>query len=1746
MRKVVFVAGALVAAGLLWWWLSSGADFTVEAPKEGLTPGSRLIVLRLHRPLREGELSSGEVPFIVEPGVSVVGWAPAGPQRVFLFLGEPLQAGHRYTVEASSESGLSGRVKVQVQPLSVQVVPVAWWGPDGAPALLLRGNGSLSFEALPQDFQPREPSGAVIPVRAVSLSSREALWVLQKSTPQAEVPSREGPSYRFQGARVTWSDTLPFEVREAVVEPHESGWRVRLRCSHWIEGLPDLGKYLRLEGGQPFTLQVRGIDAYLYPAELPRRSFRLEVLKGFPGSSKALARAESFLLSPPGEHRLAWVRPTVHALPVGTPLLFRAGASKEVGLEVWHILPQNVRLFFSQVVGRGMGWMTYTEGDWEEPYLSFGDGSFPWWADLKDYGELVYTRSVGLHVLPSRVEKGEAWYGIAHDLPPGVYWVRLSGQRDLSTWIVVGEYGLLARLGKASLTVWAVSYRDKAPLKGVALEVWGPAGQRLTAGRTDKNGQATLTLPAGAEPIGVWAEWEGQPSYLPLQGLRPGRWSFETDGVDLDNVGLLAYLQPGRTLFRPGDTLRIAGFLRTADLRYPEKAQALVLRGELIGPQGQAIWKGRLSCDIEGTWSWQYPLPLTLPTGDYRFTLYWERAGSSERLTELNLQVEFFRPERLAIGLFPRREGNTLRLQVQGSFLYGAPAAGLSGDAFATWKPAVPEGPHAEGYLWTIEVPDSSRSAWERQATSSLKLDKQGNAQLAFLPPSGWGYGTLRLSARLLDDEGRPNQAGAQFPWLSQSVLVGMRRLPRYLAAGQPVTLNLRALSGMPLRLHAAPLSVQIEVWRREYAEYVYETSWGDLRWDYRPVEKLFLRSRAALDQGEGQFTFTPREGGEYEIRLWAPGQVYPLRQTLEVWSWGGQTALRGDPEGSLEITAQALPARVGQKARFLLKAPFPGRLLVSVERGKVFHTQWVTVSDQAAEVVLPVQKDWVPGVYLHVVAFHTAEGGLLPFPTSRGMLYVPVEQEGLHLRPVLRAPEEALPGQEITLTVEGAPPGAQIILAGIDKGILGLQRHEVGDPYETFYARRAYGLQVYEHFPYLPVWGPSVVGGGDFFVAEATDWREARETIVAFLWGPQNADEGGRFQVKVRLPAYTGQIRWRAYVLTEWAFGMAEATTRVATPIVARLALPYFLSEGDWVEMPLTLQNTTSRQQTGTWEVRFAGKGLSCVPDRGTYALAPGASAQEKLRLRATVPVGIVKVELVAGGYVLQAREIRLRPAEAPGRLLEAYPVAPGESLRIQLPGDLFVPATREGRLVVSPSPLAAQIVGAVRELIGYPHGCGEQITSRALATLLAGEWVAPLTGLPEDTLLHYTLAAIEKLASLMDEEGGFAYWPGGASDAWLSVYVAYFLYQAQKAGYDEAQPLWQKALAYQKARLRQDSPLSFTQAFRALLLAQALPVSEARKLLPAQSEVIRSPDPLVRSLWRAAFAQVGLPIPPAAPEASLRPRFAYAGELFSPYRDAALQLYAESFLSPSEGTASALEKAAVSGLSRARYLSTQEAAWLLLALKRLARGQASGLVLQIAGRTYRPSGILWAMDATTLAGQQVLAYNTSQTPLYVVTWASGVPVEPFPPQSYGFTLSTRLKDARTGQMLSESDCRPGQRIHWVIEIQQTQEGEGIFENFALTVPLPAGWQADNPGLGSALAAEETEGLWVTHADRREDRLLYYLTLQARTARLEIPIQVIHAGQYRLPSVSGVVMYRPELFGNTASRRLVVADRGS
>ena len=86
---------------------------------------------------------------------------------------------------------------------------------------------------------------------------------------------------------------------------------------------------------------------------------------------------------------------------------------------------------------------------------------------------------------------------------------------------------------------------------------------------------------------------------------------------------------------------------------------------------------------------------------------------------------------------------------------------------------------------------------------------------------------------------------------------------------------------------------------------------------------------------------------------------------------------------------------------------------------------------------------------------------------------------------------------------------------------------------------------------------------------------------------------------------------------------------------------------------------------------------------------------------------------------------------------------------------------------------------------LLGYPHGCVEQITSKAFPQLYLSGF-ASLTREQEQLTERAVKEVIRRLRSYQTVDGSFSDRPGGtSSNAWGTVYATHFLLEAEKKGY-------------------------------------------------------------------------------------------------------------------------------------------------------------------------------------------------------------------------------------------------------------------------------------------------------------------------------------------------------------------------
>lgn len=131
------------------------------------------------------------------------------------------------------------------------------------------------------------------------------------------------------------------------------------------------------------------------------------------------------------------------------------------------------------------------------------------------------------------------------------------------------------------------------------------------------------------------------------------------------------------------------------------------------------------------------------------------------------------------------------------------------------------------------------------------------------------------------------------------------------------------------------------------------------------------------------------------------------------------------------------------------------------------------------------------------------------------------------------------------------------------------------------------------------------------------------------------------------------------------------------------------------------------------------------------------------------------------------------------------------------------------------------------LNDLICYPHGCSEQITSAAFPQLMLNR-IMDLNEAQKVTAELHVKDVISRLRNYQLNNGGFSYWANSSyvSD-WVSTYITDFLIQAEKTGYRIPTSMKNSALDYlakqANAWRRSDYYSELEQSFRLYVLALA-----------------------------------------------------------------------------------------------------------------------------------------------------------------------------------------------------------------------------------------------------------------------------------------------------------------------------------
>jgi uncharacterized protein YfaS (alpha-2-macroglobulin family) len=1332
-------------------------------------------------------------------------------------------------------------------------------------------------------------------------------------------------------------------------------------------------------------------------------------------------------------------------------------------------------------------------------------------------------------------------------------------RRD-STTVVVTDLGASVRLWQRRVMVWVTALADARPAEGAEVTVYSDRRQVLGSGVTGPDGVAVVDLaePPGAEaPAMVVLERGEELSYVSLSGTEVTHGAGCYGGRPFLSAGYEVFGFAERGIYRPGDAVCLSGFVRGPGRATPP---AIPLDLVVLKPDGRELLREVVESDGAGRLAARVAVPVEAPSGAYRAA--WRLPGSQRPLGATDFLVADYMPRTLRVtvdcpeGRLPA--GRPVQVGVAAEHLFGDPAGGLAVRCRSQF--AAEDFAHEgwQGYRFGDLRSESSHCDVHEQKQS---LDVAGRAAFKVPVPKVEAPSALTT---LLEVEVREPGGRALTEYLTRSVdpwpcYVGVKPPADAPVCGEPATFDLAAVAPDGTG-DDRPFSAAL--CRVTWSNVLRRTGSGRLEYDWTRREESVTSAEGAFEAGRASVTLTPVEAGPHRLVVESEGacaSVYEFHVRGPGAGWAAE-----DPE-KLLLTLDRASYRPGETARLGVRSPFGGTALVCVERDRVLDQRVVEMADGADTLEFTVSEAWRPNVYLTVTVVRPvqAEDEWRPHRAS-GAVSLWVDSEDRRLDVELESPEEVRPGEDMELAVSvsaagEAQPGAAVVVAAVDEGVLCLTDSPAPDPWGFFYSERRLGVRTFDMFARLArelsAWtlGRAASPGG----GEGADRRpglarrlnpvDARRVRTAVLWeGALVADEEGAARARFRVPEYVGEMRVTAVAGSGARFGSASQPLKVRSPLMARSSWPRFVAPGDEFDVPVTVLNGTGRGGKVEVDLGFTGPLQAAGSLPAEVELQDGAEETVYLRVRAT-GVG-------TGGARLTARlgvescgesvEVPIRPACSFARLAGSVCVEPGQETRIDIPGG-FLPGTARCHLVVAGNP-TVELAGAVEDLLRYPYGCVEQTTSRLVPLIYLPELAAqtcPDVVDPQevDEVLR---AGFLQLRMMQTRLGGLATWPGGGVPcAWGSIYTADLLVEARKAGHGVPGDLLEPLLEYLQGNLEAwvtagDNPGRGRAAYAAYVLTRAGRPPSA--WLARLEEELADGGVSQTARFRLAAAMVAAGqaeaargfIGDARPSCEAREG---GGCLDSPVREAAVMLLVLLDVDPESAQVPALAERLRRSVKLGRWGTTQENAFALMALGKNARrlgetGDIEGTVTLPDGSMSRFSSKEGLHLPELPAGRPVLISAEGQGTLWAFWSAEGVPRDgKVKEEDSGLIVRRTILDME-GQPVASARLVQGE----LYRVKLTAESDRPVENLVIVDLLPAGLEIEDPGLrGSArLGGEETRARWrVHHVERRDDRLLVFADLPAGRGGYGYVVRAVTAGEFARPPVEAACMYDPGVY---------------
>ena len=1353
----------------------------------------------------------------------------------------------------------------------------------------------------------------------------------------------------------------------------------------------------------------------------------------------------------------------------------------------------------------------------------------------------------------------------------------MNSDRAAACNVFASNLGMIVKRNSLNKLWIAVSnILDTNPVGKAQVTVYNFQLQPIGKGET--NGEGFVEISSKGTPFIVVAEAEKQKAYVRVvDGEEQSVSRFDVGGKEIQK-GLKGFIYGERGVWRPGDTLHISFILEDREKRIPDKHPVAL---EIYNPKGQFYTKMISTQGMNGFYTFDVPTQAGDPTG--LWNAYIKVGGTT---FHKGLRIETIKPNRLKINLtLPKILQSTdknVTVPLTSAWLTGATASKLKAKVEMSLSKVNTQLKNYGQYIFNDPATDFTTIKTD---VFDGILNAEGKAGVTLKVPAATnapGMLNATFTTRVFEPGGDASIYTQSIPFSPFVSYVGInlnQPKGKYIETDKDHVFDIVTVNSQGQPVNRSNLEYKI-----------YRISWS---WWWENSDESFGTyinnssitpvASGKLQTSGGKTTFKFRvdypSWGRYLVYVKDKDSGHATGGTIYVdWPESRGRSNKTDPSGikMLTFSLDKDSYEIGETATAIIPAAAGGRALVSIENGSsVLHREWIEVTNEGdTKYTFEITPEMTPNVYLHISLLQPHAQTINDLPIRMyGIAPVFVTNRQTVLQPQIQMPEVLRPETDFNVTVsEKSGKPMTYTLAIVDDGLLDLTNFKTPDPWNEFYSREALGIRTWDM--YDNVLGASAGAysslfsvGGDATLKPADAKANRIKPVVKFI-GPFYLEKGRQQTHTLKLPMYVGSVRAMVVAGQDGAYGNAEKTAFVRTPLMLLSTLPRVLSIQEEITVPVNVFAMEKQVKNVTVSLQASGGGVQ-IEGSHQQSLTFNRPGDQLVffTLKTGNKTGKATIKLTASGGGQQTKEtieIEVRNPNPIVTLRSSEWIETGQNkeLSYQL-GSLST--NNQIKLEVSRIP-SVDISRRFDFLYNYQHHCTEQLTSKALPLLFIAQFKTIDTREAEKIKANVQ-EAIRQIYARQLPNGGFVYWPGNAvADEWISSYTGMFLTLAQEKGYAVHANVLNKWKRFQRAaaqnwRMPQEAnnwqqwQSELQQAFRLYTLALA-----GAPEYGAMNRMKEQPGLSIQAKWRlaAAYALTGKMKPAEElvynAETTVIPYSSMNQIYGSSDRDEAMILETL-LLMNRERDALQQAKVVSKNLSQENWFSTQSTAFALMAMGRLAEKLSGSLDFTWTWNGKQQPAVKSAKAvfekeiSTSPKSGTVAVKNQGKGALSVdLITRTQLLNDTLPAISDNLRMDIRYA-SMDGKPMSVNDIRQGTDFTAIVSISNTS-GTTDYTNLALTHIIPSGWEVYNERMTvpEAEPQETTDSSGnvsgqYTYQDIRDDRVLTYFNLRrGETKIFTIRLQATYAGNFILPAVQCEAMYDVNVQARSKAGRTTVS----